>query len=491
MLNNAVIYDESNSSIETEVHRQLEISEEEWAPKKRVLQTLMSKTKLKGRFVKCECTVENRQLYGVSLMTKDGASLHLQLSKYGNGSCYLGTRGSPTKLLTGQNLVELRDHEEIERTMARIGCTRFEAMSIVGFMLAFVAAKANGCILFTEEERKKIRDREIGVYSIGFATYMDFGVERDARLHWLAYLANSTVNMCGDTWSMGEFMGVQVEVWRTDLGTREKGWNGRCTGVLLKRSDSRHTQYSQLIYLKEAEIEAKKHGSGSGNYDQIGKLTTVDRKSLGDRLVRIDNVFYRNYITAWLNAAGIQVGVAGKPTIKECASLFDDTALVRRMCAAMSVELGIRTLVGAPSSREIEIIKSRATGLEAAILAKWSTTKVTVEQGRLEWELPYTKSTNDQEVVKTLNQKYYLDLSLPIDFYVHLDRIRQEFFYTTDDAAAMSYEAIGYTGSLVSHLEAPSAIRKRVRDEVRAMVRDARQSIALPAPKSKRLTLNN
>ena len=493
MINNAVIYDESNSSIETEIHRQLEITETEWKRKKLVMHTLVAQHRLNGRFQLCECTAENKQVYSIVLMTKDRASLHLQLSRYGNGACYLGTRGSPTKLLSGQNLVELRDHEEIDKTMTRLKCTRFEAMSIVGFTLAFESFRDNGERLFTMEERVKIRARDIGVYSIGFATYLNFGERRDERLHWLAYLANSKINMEGDTWNLGEFLGVKVETWRTDGEGREKGWSGRCTGVLIKKMNGDHgtSHCSQLLYLKEDEVEAKRGHSGKANYQQMEQLTTVERHDLGDHLVRVDNVFYRPYITMWLKANQTPVKDIGKPTIKECSELFDDKELVSRMCKAMSVDLGIRTLVGAPTTNEIEGILQRSEGREEEILRLWKQGCNLQAKKTLTWDLPYnTSSKSDQQIVKELNQRYYLNLSLPPAFYLHLDRIRQEFFYTVDDASAMAAEAIGYNGSLVKHLEAPSRIRNRVRGEVRELLRDARRNIPLPSPRTKGDTLN-
>ena len=49
-----------------------------------------------------------------TFFTEHYASLTVTLTTYNGGKSYLGTRGSPTKLLSGQNLVELRDNARID-----------------------------------------------------------------------------------------------------------------------------------------------------------------------------------------------------------------------------------------------------------------------------------------------------------------------------------------------------------------------------------------
>lgn len=498
-----LIHDEANSSVEgeTEIHRQLEITESEYNRKIEIFRKLVKIGKTSGGFCKVIEIPAKETKYEATFFTTDGAALTVALQTYPGGKCFLGTRGSPTKLLTGQNLVDVKDIARIDAFAKKLKCGRFEARSIIGFLMIKNTVKATlGETLFTSEESSMLRNLDVSVYSVGYATYLDFGHNRDEKFHLLTYLATARVNVAGDTFPIADFLGVGSTEWRcdTEQGLPESpgvGWRGRLTGLLLKKKVNNVIAYQQMLYLKEEEVESKANTSGRRNKEEMSALSAVDRNELKNNLVRLDNIFFREYLKMWLTAFGISYD-SRRITIRDIAPLFEDPSLIRKMTQCMSNELGLRTLLLAPTMEKIEALviheRSPLEDAQKVTLEHWmKNSDASVETSpkgskRIVWDLGLdTDDHRNRPLLKTLVNDHYLDLRLPVTFYGLLNEVRGEFYLTMRDRTALAHDRIGYTGLASLALEAP-AVKEKMRENIRVSIVELKKSLDLPGPESKK-----
>lgn len=499
-----IIHDEANSSVEgeTEIHRQLSITKGEYERKIVLFRKLVKLQRITGDFSRAICTLDNENKYEVTFYTPDGAALTVALQTYPGGKSFLGTRGSPTKLLTGQNLIDVKDIARIDSFASKLKCGRFEARSVIGFLMIKNAVKLTlDEKLFTTEESTALKNLDVSVYSVGYATYLDFTKDRDTNFHLLTYLANAKVNVASDSFPLADFLGVTAREWRADVekGVSETisgvGWRGRLTGLLLQKKVNNVIAYSQMMYLKEEEIESKAMNSGRRNAEELASLSLSDRSELKNNLVRVDNIFYREYLKMWLTAFGIKHD-GRRITIRDIAPLFESPTLIRNMTHCMSNELGLRTLLMAPTMRKIEDLvvhpKSPLDAKGRAFVARWrESTNAEVEMSpkgsrRIVWDSLFEAGDrNNRDLQKKLATDHFLDLRLPITFYRLLNEVRGEFFLTMRDREALADERIGYTGGASLASEAPR-VRLEVQEKVRQSILGLKNTLNLPGPESKK-----
>lgn len=507
-LQTQLIHDESNSSQEVlstadvVVDRQLSISETEFNRKWKVIEKALKKGRLGERFTHMSrnSTEKSSSKLEVVLFTKEGAGLTINLVAYGGGKnkrFYFGTRGSPTKLLSGQNLVELQEHRLISRIMKKLSCTEFEARSVCGFWVfqSGVRDELNESF-FNEEERKRISAREVSVYSVGYATYERFGPNRDAIFDLLINMAAQPTLAQGRRIPLTEFLGVRAETYST-VSKREFR-TARTTGLTLKKFSNGHPSYSQALYLKEEEVYAKETTiSGRGNYAAMALLDTADSRDIRHELVRVDNVFYGPYLSQWLNAA---YGLKTKPNmtwLKDIAPLFSNPVNIRVMIGAMRNELGLRTLLMAPTLERIVAMKDREESplckKTKALMADWCARTAILDidrhdgTHRVEWDSMYTdRSPEDVKLLDALANKENLDLSLPFEFYTFLDEIRFAHTYSLEERVALSHEAIGFTDKELSKAHLAGPAREKAKKAVAANILFLRKNFLLPPRDSKK-----
>ena len=527
-----LIHDEANSSMENrlgeaEVYRQMEISFDEYIRKLEIFKLLVGRKDLKGDFTTVVHTLCLKTKHEFTFFTFDGASLTVALTTYPGGKSYLGTRGSPTKLLTGQNLVAIDDNARIDSLKSKLECSKFEARSIIGFVMIknTVRDSVKGGKLFTPPEAKLLRELDISVFSVGYATYLDFGPNRDSDFHLLTYLANAKVNVEGDSFPIADFLSLSTGYWRAAEDTKDEpvgtpkadvtpkdtealkeateddyaqgvGWRGRLTGLLLKKKVNNVLAYQQMMYLKEDEVESKKDTSGRRNMEELMFLSSDDKAAIKSNLVRVDNVFYRESLTAWLTAFDIPHNPK-RITIKDIAPLFEDPDLIRRMTRHMSNELGLRLLLLAPTMDKIEAFtehtKSPLDFKEKAFLRTWfndSNASVITQKNKskkIVWP-NLLKTREDRALHKKLVAEHYLDITLPISFYRFLNEVRGEFFLTIRGREALADERIGYYGKSSLAFEAPK-VRALMNEKVTQSIIDLKinLSLDLPAPERKRV----
>lgn len=495
---NDLIHDEANSSTggsETEIHRNIEVTKEEYAKKLGIMRKLSEKKVLSGYFVSVKEMIHTNTKLELMFMTDDGAALHVTLHEYPDKKRYFGTRGSPMKLLTGQNLVA-QDEDRITALAAKINCSLFEARSVYGFMLIKNVARDNLGVknFYSEGEVAALRALDISVYSVGYATYVDFGPNRDEDFHLLVYLMTATINVEGDRFPLAQYMSVVSDNWR-DAEVAE-GWQGRNTALLLQKKVNNGTACQQLIYLKEEEVAAKAMTSGKKNHAVLNSLAPKVRAELTTNLVRVDNTFYKDYLKSWLKAFDIYPGV-NRITIRDVAPLFNDPVKVTKMTQKMSQDLGVRTFLFSPTLEKIDALAnhpdSPLTPYQKELMQEWMGRPATVESRgkkgkRIVWEETLDSSNHkERDAAAVLIRDYYLDLRYPITFYNFLNEVRGEYFLSMRDREALAHERnnnyLG-TGSLVH--ETPR-IKAEVREKITTSIRNLKKSLVLGDPESKKV----
>ena len=437
---NHYIHDEANNSvgIEAEVHRQLEITEVEFGRKSKILRSLSEK-KMSSFFSACVIESESMNKVEFALYTKDGARLTVSLSKYGPKS-YLGTRGSPVKILTGQNVVELQETEKVERLASKLKCSLFEARTILGFVLLKNTVKKELEIeLFTKDEVSLIKDRELSVYSVGFANYIDLGMRRDQYMELLGFIVGSNVSINSTQFPFMAFLGsVRAEIIRADSASRFKNEVvlGPIQTIILKKFENNALSFTQTLYDKGEEIRAKKNEK---NMEQVLALPPSQQQAIDSNLIRVDNVFYKSYLKTWLFAYD-KIKREKNIMLRDVAPLFSSQETLKSMIAMATYKLGIPLILLAPSVAGIEKIRAEAKGLESKILEEWIRL-IPRGAGRvIQFQVSELKGKSESRAraIDSIRSKYWLDLNYPYMMYHNLSRIRAEFYHTAEDNRIMN-----------------------------------------------------
>lgn len=395
---------------------------------------------------------------------KNGGTLGLELDSRYSSQFYVGISGSPTKLLSGQNLIDdMTCYGEalIDKIRSRSSCSRFEAISVAGFILVQATfKKVLGEDFFSKVEMKKILGRRITVRAIGFASYEKFGEtaeEKTRALNLLAALTSSTIESKED----GRLVNIQLislfdstlTSERNGMGNMKSGYDGNNVTVTVKKTKRDGTLIcTQSIYDKEIEVEEKKgKRSGRGNYSV--DLSPTDRVNLSTH-VRVDNVFHAAHLVSWVKAFNLASGQKAPDRVQdksasssviyldEFAPLFDSKENIRVMVQHMRSELGLRAVLLSPSVKKIErLVYSDSSYLSAddrVALKEWiedrSLKFVRSRRGfSSTWSSKFI--TLSDAARKDLLTKDFLDVSAPFVFYMHLDAARANFGLTVSERA--------------------------------------------------------
>mgnify|MGYP003434218000 FL=1 len=492
-----VVHDEASSSValqcegsggdlisnEPSVHRNLSITKEEYYRKVAMLRKLVSRKNLTGGsgFVSCKQADDKDgkiDHYDVEFYTRKGASLTISLSKYQDKTYYFGTMGSPVKILTGQNLVEHAEEQKVSRLAGKLRCTLFEARSLYGFFMIRDCVKAEiGEDLFTTQEARDIRQRNISVFSVGFATYRNLGPRRDEMFHTMCVMAKHAIVSGGTETPLAYYLGSSVVGLPKDDGSE----NHQYTSLLIQKKIRNAIGLKQMIYLKDKEIEAKVAGSGAENHRVMTEeLSTAQRREVDTTMLRIDNVFMRGYLRQWLGhlakAEGRKVvdeevddndNDKKNIMLSEIAHLFDNRNLVLDMSRLMTHELGVLPkLMGSPTLARIRFLaysdnpKNPTSQEERELLKLWAKEfRCTIVGNNKRPQKPEVKSIlgtdkTRRKVAQRILDEYRIDLTVPFDYYVYLDELRLRVFVPNEYALEYSHHATqgtfsdSYTGEL-------------------------------------------
>ena len=471
-MNENIIYDECHVSVgdKLDVERGVEITPEQMMRKREKLLSLAEGSgviKNSSIFSKIEVDSKTKSATKTSfiLYTKDSAAMRVTLFSYNSSRCFLGTQGSPVKILTGQNLEDVTCEENsiLKKIAQKIpGCSDFEAKSVLSFiLLGNMVSKEmpKAPPFYSEEETSAIFNLNIGVYSITFATYRWFGetsAERDKNIHFMAYLATRTVTLDENDFPLVAYFKSKAEAWRNmPVEAIDEEYVGKNTGLLLYRLRGTGYLYKQMYYLKDYEINAKSH-SGASNREVWGEMSE-EEQGVAKRKVRVDNTFYKEYIREWLRQlTGVEPSV--KLTVKEVSKLFNNPEYIKAMARAITDELGIRTILLGATPNEIrgllESPDSPLSTIEKSVLEKWVhlTVSTSVSAKGNSSKLSWQNLTLDDSVAYKLNHKlralHNLDISLPFAFYLSLHNYRVQFGrdgvdLQVSEAAGTAYEGPG------------------------------------------------
>lgn len=524
------VYDECNSSVidEDAVERGVCLDPKTWTNKRQRLMELCEKSKpslpVKSPFFSVKRKDVKANRIDFLFMTKYGASLNVSLLKYSNGKCYLSTRGSPTKVLSGQNLVPVQDATReakiISECRKKLDCTDFEAKSVLGFMMVDECVRLNLGVkeFFIDSEMNALDSLNISVYSLTFATHPEFGrnkEERDRNLRLLACLVNTNVQEGGLQYPLMSFLKVSgctvktirdlnyhdPDIDNVEEDSEETKKYGSCllqgpnaTIMLTKSKSDGKLLTKQVMYIKEEEMFAKRGHSGCKNYELYASLSSIEKDKI-DRQVRIDNTFGKEYLKEWMRAL---TGREYKDvTIRDVDPLCDSPAHIRAMAAQASNDLGLRTLLVSPTIAGIRKIESNSSGfmseVEEAIFGEWldegiQSEEVMIGKKSKAVKLTWRKVTAGNVAAWRLNNKlmgrYRLDISLPFAFYQKLNAARANFFLVGNQDAALDADRNNDKGRGSRH-ESVESIKATTVEEARRLVLDIRKVIDIPMHKTK------
>jgi hypothetical protein len=519
-----LIHDESNTSVEftnSEITKQLQITVGEFTRKRKILLDLVKQGKFSHpRFVNVQLLTDPDSISKVEVLlwTKDSAGLTVTLSKYGNTKGYLGIRGSPSRLLDGQNVVETIDeNERVQEMMKRLKCNAFGARTVIGFFMihSFVKAVA-GVEFFTKEEQRKVWKRDIGIYSVGYADYVKIE-NRDKYWPFLAFVCTTQINVEGKhTGLMEGYLGVRAVCWNDKISytavtkdwgkVRKKGLPiGDTTGLLLKKQIGKANGYGCLMYLKDHEVRAKAKGVFTLNSVKVAELGSQAKGEFESQLIRMDNVFQHNYIREWVNIRRRQLGLQSviRVTVANAEDLFDDRNIIKNMISQMRNDLGIRIVLGAPSLERIEKLKKdpliEDKGLKDAVVklvSYWTTLDSRWDGSRFEWDsaLDFKKLGVPRSTLRVAYQwlvsREYLDVDLPYDFYVNLNQVRTEYFKTVTDNRVISMFLLNFKDPNRNDPDIEE-VKARLLKQSRLMTKEMRLKVVPPPPRTKQAILKN
>jgi hypothetical protein len=516
-----MIYDDCSASVETdntvqvtttEVERGVRLDPKEWHKKKDMLQELCDLNK--GKLSKGPFTLVKREKNSAAnkivfcFFTRDFASLNVALVRYSDGSCFLCTRGSPTKVLSGQNIESVKDHEAVTETRKNLKCTAFEAMSVIGFYLVNECCELSlGRRFFTAKECNRLDNLDIGIYSLTFASEVPFGKtieERNFNLNLLGELVTSTVKMHGTSFSLLDYLKVTGKSWNIiteeiaeqvnesgEQSLESSIIRGPNTGVLLKKVRSNGLLLvKQMYYLKEEQAVAM-GPSGLKNLEVI-KGMSAQARSEKSLKIRVDNTFGKEYIREWLGVLNAKDS-SEDITIRDANPLCDSLEYLTSMALCATNDLGLRTLMLGPTIADIRQIEANEDGFlnyaELDILGRWLLEPTGVKEvGKKGLKLDWVNITASDMAAWRLNQKLmmrnYLDLRLPFGFYQSLNVARADHFIQGKGRQALDAARNRDTGkgSFSEELEMHSieSIQK-----ARALISRIRGSVYLPVPRSK------
>ena len=499
------VHDESQSSVanDTQVHRQLTITKENFELKFSLLKKLIKnfRKEMSDTFSSVvQVSPEHQELkLEITAYTKEGSSLGLSLSRYGN-SYYIGTRGSPTKVLSGQNLVEITEVKSVDRLANKLGISKFEARSIIGFVLMKKLVRdvlGDEVCLFTKEEISSLKKAEIGVYSVGYARYVDFGPERDYILHLLGYLGEASIEVEGDRFRLTDFLGIKVKSWRPEEGD---DWQSSINGVLFQKKKNNAVTCQQLFYLKKDEVEAKQKSSGRKNLETMEALNKDDRDQLENNLVRVDNVFFRGAMIDWVRWSTGKELTMDRILAKDVALLFETKEILDTMIASTTTELGLRTLMMSPTLERIDyLIDNETEGLsiqERSRLSEWRIKKVEIDihpvtkakrvsrSSFIDREQDYDREL-DRQLFDKMIQKEFLDLNFPYSFYIHLNSSRKNFFSTVEEQDLLTLHKMGNKNSIGGIPENITMVQEKLKARVQESISTLRSNLqTLPSNKN-------
>lgn len=457
---------------------------------------------------------------------KNSSSIRISLKSYPDGVSYLGVSGSPTKFVVGHNLTEAKD-PRVKEVQERLKCSEFEALSLVGFFVLGNAAKSIGVENFySKEEYKLIKAREVSVYAVGFANYVWFTPERDKIFHMLATIAtaSSPVNRCD--LSLAKMLGVKARKWprktkdENDLRHQEEmnlqdgddsvfyknqgEWEGRSSGLLLQKFQDGRKFYQQMFYLKDQEVQDKKNlPSGVNNSKAEKDLSPVDWKYYKES-VRVDNVFYAPYLKSWYNSI-LPIGEKAEADRSKSRDgvmlwkiwvLFSDKEMLKAMIEQMSVDLGLRSLIFAPTIdaiiEKIETLDER----EREWVEEWKTWRPTLEgddeKFKYSYDHPFCKNLTGKErqdrkdFMQRMDRELYWDLNLPPLFFKHLSKYRLGFWSSVEDDEILSEN---YSGRHLSKVT-DSLVKKvqdRLHTEIHKSLEEIKIQLRLPIQIAKRV----
>lgn len=454
----------------------------------------LTKTRFK-RVIK-ENTKNSTHRLDVCFFTNHNASMNVSLLKYNDGRCFLCTRGSPIKILTGQNILDVRDHKvllSIRQKLTESGgsCSDFEAKSVMGFkLLGNCIKKELGISFYTEKELNDLDTLNISVYSLTFALEKPFGSsnkDRNENLHLLAYLATATVEFGNDRFPLTDYLKVNAKNWRMTDDDCE-GFVGRNTGVLLSKTRSNSVLLKQLYYIKELEVDNKTY-SGIVNKDIIESMDPA-RKNRMTRSIRVDNTFGKEYLKEWLKARNGRE--YSDITIRDANDLCDNETIILAMASEATNDLGARLLLLSPTIATIRNLldSERLSALDKEILREWIHLPVSVEvksggSKKLVWDNICARSSSAKRLNERLIETECLDIRLPLKFYMSLNVSRGNFFYSGKEHQAVEADQLGYKqeGSFVDLL--PDA-RKKVMEQVGTSLKTLRNTSVFLPPMSKK-----
>jgi hypothetical protein len=341
--------------------------------------------------------------YGVTMFTEANANLTVTLTRNGAGG-KLSVSGSPMKLLTDQNVVNLPS-DYVERSTDKL----------VGWYTApmqLLADLVEDCLdvqFFTDEEAAKISAGDIPVWGIGYTFYQDMGERKTDKMAFLAFMATKVVTVEGAQRQLVSFLKVRGYSWDAKEDKRTEvvaGFRGKkrltnmiaSSGVLLVKSPSGVNKFSMLFYDKEEELKVK------GSKESRALAATYNMEGM----VRVDLMLYDPGIRQLLRTGDAPA------TLREVVDKFRSDEAKFALVSRVSDELGMHILTGGPTYKELaSLIKTQ----NPKIFEEWEASTVVVQGRSLKSDFELGAGTNARRRVEKILKAKNASLLLPPVFY--------------------------------------------------------------------------
>ncbi len=455
---------------------ELEVTEREYDRKLRILQDLcaLSYSKKLGIYVKVSIEPQGDK-YLVSAVSKNNATSHFTLYKSSENRFFFNVRGSPTKLLSGQNIVETSSDDNVllRSLMTQFNCSRFVALSMAAFFkLQDEVELSLGKQFFNAVEYIKVKRGEVNLASLTFAVFLDIAEsDRNRIFHYLASMyGHRSYRDNNELVTLGKFFNVLAKPW-SQVSEDDPTSNRVFSGILLAiKNSSSATVGSLQLYLKDHEMKFKERKKSAQGNLRLVKESPELKDELG-RLVRVDCSFKKPLLKQWYKAL---TGEERNPTILDLDPLFSHEELLKIMIQDLINSTGMALVLKAPSMKQVVELLASLKGKEHLLIKQWFEHK---ELSKPIWR------PQDYPKIKEILALYNLDLTVPLRFYELLDVLRTNFLaHSLEDQRAIEYSFLGLDDTKEA-VRAPAVLAKIEKDKIDLISKVKLRPLVLPSKK--------
>lgn len=357
----------------------------------------------------------------------------LQMAK-NKAKWFLNARCSPTKLATGQNILQ-PDSKWLSATMEEHKLSEFEALSLLPFIYlqeVFLNLNKPKDFFSYEEFYAIVKNGEININSVTFASYLDFGKNRDRVLDFLSACLTAYVYIGGRQIPLYKLTRrMNAKTWPHEEGAKSASsfFSSLNSGLLITLNNKDDSPlYKYMLYCKDYEIKSKFNKASSNKNYTIYKENPVLGKQL-HRFVRMDLTLFKSSLVKFTPEDSL--------TLKSLNKLLHDEAQLKPIILSALAASPIATTLFSMNYKDLVQVELHNYSAEfREMVSKWlkPTLKSSLINGKVttSWVTHYNGNQFLKERIKFYNETF-VDLSFPIEFYRKLSLVRENYFQTLEE----------------------------------------------------------